>query len=189
MRPWAWCSSSAFEPGVIKCVNGHVFRDTDANPDMATSFLLAAHSRSIDSGTEARPDLTDSSVEDQFAVREAVLELENRPRYVDQPCGAAAVAAVEAQHQNLADEVKDAARRQYLPDGAALTPWPAYSVCEVLTQVVAGNNYFLKIRVSAASTTPAEFVWLRVFESLFGDPPQLVELRKGAEAAGPIRYF
>ena len=34
-----------------------------------------------------------------------------------------------------------------------------------------------------------EFVQLRVHLGLFGDEPQLVALRKGAEAAGPLEYF
>ena len=110
-----------------------------------------------------------------------------RPHY-EPPVGAAAAAAVQAQHRNLADEVKDAARREYLGTGADPTPWPAYIVCDVLTQVVAGTNYFLKMQVNAPAS-PVEFVWLRVFESLFGDPPQLVSLRTGEAAAGPLAYF
>ena len=69
------------------------------------------------------------------------------------------------------------------------SPWPAYAVVEVLTQVVAGTNFFLKVRVSTAEAPAAEYVQLRVFESLFGDGPELVDLRKGDEAAGSLTYF
>ena len=51
-------------------------------------------------------------------------------------------------------------------------------------QVVQGTNYFFKVQVA-----DADFVQLRVHLSLFGDAPQLVALRKGAEAAGPLEYF
>ena len=35
----------------------------------------------------------------------------------------------------------------------------------------------------------AEFIQLRVFLSMFGDAPQLVALRKGVDAAGPLQCF
>ena len=145
----------------------------------------------MDAGTAERPDLSeaagDTTLADMFAAREAVLQEENQPREVF-ICGAAAVAAVQAQHQNLANEVAEAARLKYLPEGVEFTPWPAFIVVDVLTQVVAGTNFFFKVQVSAPSAA-AEFVWLRVFESLFGDPPQLVSLRTGEAAAGPLAYF
>ena len=51
-------------------------------------------------------------------------------------------------------------------------------------QVEQGTSYFFKVQVA-----DAEFIQLRVFPSLFGDAPQLVALRKGAEAAGPLQCF
>ena len=69
----------------------------------------------------------------------------------------------------------------------ARLPAPHYLLARTLArafQVVAGTNYFFKVQVA-----DAEFVQLRVFLSLFGDAPQLVALRKGEEAAGPLQYF
>ena len=107
---------------------------------------------------------------------------------VDMPGGAHAASAAAMQNQHVADDVNAAARRMYLeiPDGvcAKLTPFEQYVVVDVLTQVVQGTNYFLKVQVAGE-----EFVQLRVHVSLFGDEPQLVALRKGAEAAGPLEYF
>lgn len=101
---------------------------------------------------------------------------------------AAASAAAAMQNQHVADDVMSAARRIYLgmPADAAdeVRPFAEYVVVEMKTQVVAGTNYFFKVRVGAD-----EHIFLRVFVSLFGDQPRLVALRKGAAAAGPIDYF
>ena len=70
----------------------------------------------------------------------------------------------------------------------ALFSEACYLVLEAHSQVVAGTNYFLKVRVSADGE-PLECVQLRVFVSLFGDPPALAALRKGAAAAGALSYF
>lgn len=100
----------------------------------------------------------------------------------------AAAAAETAQNQHVADEVNAAARRAYLeiPEGvmAKLTPFDEYTVVEMLTQVVAGQNYFFKVRIA-----DDEFIQIRVHVSLFGDPPQLVALRKGTDAQGNLGYF
>ena len=45
-------------------------------------------------------------------------------------------------------------------------------------------SYLFKVQVAEA-----EFIQLRVFLSMFGDAPQLVALRKGVDAAGPLRCF
>ena len=57
---------------------------------------------------------------------------------------------------------------------------PARCCC----QVEQGTSYFFKVQVAEA-----EFIQLRVFLSIFGDAPQLVALRKGVDAAGPLRCF
>ena len=45
-------------------------------------------------------------------------------------------------------------------------------------------SYLFKVQVAEA-----EFIQLRVFLSMFGDAPQLVALRKGVDAAGPLQCF
>ena len=104
------------------------------------------------------------------------------------PGGAQAATAAAMQNQHVADEVQAAARRLYLdiPDDvmAKITPFEQYEVVEMLTQVVAGTNYFFKIRIAEG-----EFIQLRVFCSLFGDDPEIVAIRKGEDAAAPIAYF
>ena len=69
-------------------------------------------------------------------------------------------------------------------------PWPdgTYVVCEALSQVVAGTNYFFKVRVSTADAPP-EYVHLRIFVDLFGNPAALAGLLKGDAAAGELSYF
>ena len=57
---------------------------------------------------------------------------------------------------------------------------PARRCC----QVEQGTSYFFKVQV-----VEAEFIQLRVFLSMFGDAPQLVALRKGVDAAGPLQCF
>ena len=65
----------------------------------------------------------------------------------------AAAAAEAAQNQHVADDVNGAARRAYLeiPEGieAKVTPFDEYTVVEMLTQVVAGTNYYFKVRKTA----------------------------------------
>lgn len=100
----------------------------------------------------------------------------------------AASAEEAAKNQKLADDVMAAARRKYLDMPADATdevsPFEEYVVVEMKTQVVAGTNYFFKVRIGAD-----EHIFLRVFVPLFNDVPQLVSLRKGEAAAGPIEYF
>ena len=50
-----------------------------------------------------------------------------------------------------------------------LLPTKLAASCVYALQVVAGTNYFFKVQVAEA-----EWVWLRVFLSLFGDEPKLV---------------
>ena len=115
---------------------------------------------------------------------------------------------------NAVHAVNAAARRGYLgiPNDGRLvkvTAFEQYVVVDMLTQVARcpprpacsqpasrlhparcclqveqGTSYFFKVQVA-----DAEFIQLRVFLSLFGDAPQLVALRKGAEAAGPLQCF
>ena len=80
-----------------------------------------------------------------------------------------------------------AAWRQYT-DAAEAEAWPAFKVVETLTQVVAGTNYFFKVRVSAEGSAE-EFVHLRVFSSLFGADPELAAMLKGKDGLGPLQYF
>ena len=130
--------------------------------------------------------------EDQVQARADILRSESERAPAPVLCGAARAAALTAEHQHIADAVSAEARRRYcgVPAGvmAKLTPWPCYLVLEAHSQVVAGTNYFLKVRVSADGE-PLECVQLRVFVSLFGDPPALAALRKGAAAAGALSYF
>ena len=62
------------------------------------------------------------------------------------------------------------------PDAGAVRSAPTnapadqtYCICAYALQVVAGTNFFFKVQVAEA-----EWVWLRVFLSLFGDEPKLV---------------
>ena len=129
----------------------------------------------------------------EFDRSRAELMANDRSAPPQPPCGAAAATAASMQNQHIADAVNGAARRMYLevPEGvmAKLTPFEQFTVVETLTQVantvhrshprpadqphahqvVAGTNYFFKVQVAEA-----EFVWLRVFVSLFGDEPKLV---------------
>ena len=110
------------------------------------------------------------------------------------PVGAALKVAENAQNQHIADEVKDAARLSYCCGPGAVTstppvpPWPQYKVVETMTQVVNGTNYFFKVLVSEPSK-PEEFVHLRVYVSLFGNPPHLASMKKGPEVAEELQYF
>ena len=107
--------------------------------------------------------------------------------------GAQAASSVTPEHQAVADACSNAARTQYLGAAAGdeMTPWPAFVVTEVLTQVVAGTNYFVKVRVSSSDAAEAEHVQMRIFCSLphVGAAPELVSLRKGEAAEGALAYF
>ena len=111
-------------------------------------------------------------------------------------CGGAALTAATSEHQGIADTVKAAARSAYLelPPGEPLpadtAAWPCFEVVEALEQVVAGTNFFLKVRVSADGSA-TEYVQLRVYEPLphVGTPPELAGFRKGTDAQGPLQYF
>ena len=89
----------------------------------------------------------------------------------------------------------------------SLQPFDDWEVLEVLTQVVAGTNFFIKVRIHgetevlpkpgasaislALSFTEDEYLHLRIFQPLphTGEKPQLVSMLRGDEAAGPLVYF
>ena len=101
---------------------------------------------------------------------------------------------VTAEIQDAIDVVRAAARREYLgvPPGvmAKVTPFEAWKIDSVLTQVVAGTNIFAKVMISA-DAAPPEFVHLRIHRPLphTGKPPELVKLLKGSDAAGDLAFF
>ena len=108
--------------------------------------------------------------------------------------GSAAPTSVTPEVAEVAGTVRAEARRQYLkiPQGvmAKVTPFSAWEPTEAMTQVVAGTNFFVKVRISAASE-PEEFIQLRIFRGLphTGGEPTLVAMLRDAEAAGPVQYF
>ena len=150
---------------------------------------------------------------DLHAARTELMLSDQERTPVELAVGVHAASAAAMQNQHMADDVNAAARRGYLgitdDVSAKLTPFEQYVVVDVLTQVARctprpacsqpasrvhparcclqveqGTSYFFKVQVA-----DAEFIQLRVFLSLFGDAPQLVALRKGAEAAGPLQCF
>lgn len=88
----------------------------------------------------------------------------------------------------------------------SLRPFDDWEVLEVLTQVVAGTNFFIKVRIGqreilpkpgasaislAHSFTEDEYLHLRIFEPLphTREKPELVSMLRGDEAAAPLAYF
>eukprot|EP00295_Goniomonas_pacifica_P000375 CAMPEP_0175811112 /NCGR_PEP_ID=MMETSP0107_2-20121207/3678_1 /TAXON_ID=195067 ORGANISM="Goniomonas pacifica, Strain CCMP1869" /NCGR_SAMPLE_ID=MMETSP0107_2 /ASSEMBLY_ACC=CAM_ASM_000203 /LENGTH=96 /DNA_ID=CAMNT_0017122903 /DNA_START=14 /DNA_END=304 /DNA_ORIENTATION=- len=61
----------------------------------------------------------------------------------------------------------------------------AYELHSYSSQVVAGVNYFLKIKVSNSGT----FAHVRVFQPLGGKDPEFHSLQKDKAEADPISYF
>lgn len=126
---------------------------------------------------------------EQEAARNEIIQMEQGGRKPPPlPDGMAAVAAEAAEYQHLADEVKEASRRMYLgvADDVHSAPWDAFIVTDRREHMDGGVHYFFKLRVTADGVFPEEFVAIHVFHSLWGDDPQLVELRKGKDAAAPL---
>ena len=142
----------------------------------------------------------------QFVVKEPVLPDGDgnwaRPQEDIVIVGGATASTITPKVIEVCTLVNGAARRRYLglPDDVQVksSPFPAYEPWEVLTQVVAGTNYFVKIRISAPAINPQdgiasmppppEFIQLRIFEGLDGSV-ELAGMLKGPEADGPVRYF
>ena len=150
---------------------------------------------------------------DLDAARTELIRSDQERTPVELAVGVHAASAAAMQNQHVADDVNAAARRAYLgitdDVSAKLTPFDRFVVVDVLTQVARcvplarthrdpacshpsccclqveqGTIYFFKVQIA-----DTEFIQLRVFLSLFGDAPQLVALRKGVEAAGPLQCF
>ena len=161
-----------------------------ASSAAARSALLDARSRS----RALSLSRTAMSTTENDEARDEVIRADQVREPPMMPGGAQAATAAAMQNQHVADEVQAAARRLYLdiPDDvmAKITPFEQYEVVEMLTQVVAGTNYFFKIRIAEGNVSAeGEFIQLRVFCSLFGDDPEIVAIRKGEDAAAPIAYF
>jgi len=103
--------------------------------------------------------------------------------------GGATAVDVTDDHKKVANDLSGAARRMYLgapEEQAEVEPWAQFVVLEVMSQVVAGTNLFIKVQVAEA-----EFIQMRVFKPLphTGSPPKLVALLKGESASGALAYF
>ena len=146
---------------------------------------------------------------DLDAARTELIRSDQERTPVELAVGVHAASAAAMQNQHVADDVNAAARRAYLgitdDVSAKLVPFDRFVVVDVLTQVARcvpacdpacshpscrclqveqGTIYFFKVQIA-----DTEFIQLRVFLSLFGDAPQLVALRTGVEAAGPLQCF
>ena len=112
----------------------------------------------------------------------------------DVMCGGSTPSPVTPEATAAALSVRAEARRRYLgvPDGvmAKLTPFDAFELEEILTQVVAGTNYFIKVRISPPGA-PTEHIALRIFQPLphTGAPPELVSMLRDEAVPTPLQYF
>ena len=112
----------------------------------------------------------------------------------DVMCGGSTPSPVTPEATAAALSVQAEARRRYLgvPDGvmAKLTPFDAFELEEILTQVVAGTNYFIKVRISPPGA-PTEHIALRIFQPLphTGAPPELVSMLRDEAVPTPLQYF
>ena len=112
-------------------------------------------------------------------------------------CGGANPSSITPEAVQAADLVQAEARRRYLgipPDVMAkVTNFDAWEVVEVLTQVVAGTNYFVKVRISASGgdMPPTEYVQLKIFKPLphTGGQPELLGMKRDEEAGGDLTAF
>ena len=92
------------------------------------------------------------------------------------PCGLSTSAASLLTHVPLANRARSAA--------AAASPPPHHPLLpQVMTQVVAGVNYFVKVKVGEGD----EYAFLRIYDR-FGDV-QLTSFQLGKTASDPIAYF
>ena len=125
--------------------------------------------------------------------------------------GGVASSSISPEAIDVARSVYSEALRRYRTlqpfDGnPSLQPFDDWEVLEVLTQVVAGTNFFIKVRIGetevlpkpgasaislALSFTEDEYLHLRIFQPLphTGEKPELVSMLRGDEAAGPLVYF
>ena len=118
--------------------------------------------------------------------------------------GAVVSSAISPEAIEVAESVHSEALRRY--HGPLLQPFDDWEAVEVLTQVVAGTNFFIKVRIGQMECSPKpgasaislalsslqdEYLHLRIFRPLphTGGNPELVSMLRGDEAAGPLVYF
>ena len=125
--------------------------------------------------------------------------------------GGVVSSSISPEAVEVAQSVYSEALRRYRTlqpfDGSpSLQPFDDWEAVEVLTQVVAGTNFFIKVRIGetevlpkpgasaislALTLTEDEYLHLRIFQPLphTGEQPELVSMLRGDEAAGPLVYF
>ena len=98
--------------------------------------------------------------------------------------GAAAPAEPTAEVQELCDGFREAAQT-----AAQASGWNGvfaeFTAVSVLSQVVAGTNFFVKVK------TGGDFAHLRIFQPLphTGAPAELVAVRPGLKEEDELAYF
>ena len=100
--------------------------------------------------------------------------------------GASAPAAAGGEIQQMVDALRSEAEQLAQAQG-----WngifSAFEAISVLTQVVAGTNYFIKVKINEQGGC----AHLRVFVPLpyTGAPPQIVAVRPGLSESDELEYF
>ena len=123
------------------------------------------------------------------------------------PLGGVVSSSISPEAIEVAQSVYSEALRRYRGSvSTELQPFDDWEAVEVLIQVVAGTNFFIKVRIGQTEGLPKpgvsaislaltsvqdEFLQLRIFQPLphTCKQPELVSMLRGDDAAGPLLYF